>query len=309
MWEVLALPPRSSCLECVSATGRGRSQAQLDAEYSPSRVAPESQAILWEYRRLSEVAKQTLRCELRVRYGDSESELLHHFPPRRASSPLLVYVHGGHWQEQSIDDSCFAANALIEHGAGFLAVGYGLAPACSLGAMVTSIGRALEWVSANAVALGGTPQQIYAAGSSAGAHLLAMALGGGSPTPCVKVAGLSLLSGVYELSRIRRSYVNDKLQLTDAEARQNSPVHHLPLRAAEVLVARGEIETAEYVRQHDLLITCLRGAGGVAAGAPVVWSLVCRGRNHFDLPLGLGQPQDELGCAVLRQMRLGSRAR
>jgi arylformamidase len=295
------LPSRSSCPE------RER-LAEIDAAYSPSRLVPEFRSILSEYRRRSDAAKRALPCELNVRYGDSEGEALHCFPPRRAGSPLLVYVHGGHWQELGIDDSCFAASALVEHGAGLAAVGYRLAPEGTLDAMVASVGKALEWVVANAPALGATPQAIYAAGSSAGAHLLAMALGSAPAAASVRLAGVALLSGVYELSLIRLSYVNVALELTDADARRNSPIRFLPIRADEVLVARGEGETPEYGRQHELLVAGLQSAGGAEARGTVVRSLVCRGRNHFDLPLGLADPEDELGHAVLRQMGLGSRA-
>jgi arylformamidase len=260
---------------------------------------------LSQYRRLSDVAKRTLPCELGVRYGDAEGELLHHFPSRRAGRPLLVYVHGGHWQELGIDDSCFAASALAKHDVGFLAVGYGLAPKRTLDEMAISVGRALAWVRANAVRLGATATAIYAAGSSAGAQLLAMALGNSAAASPVGIAGVALLSGVYDLAPVRLSYVNAALQLSEADARRNSPIRRLPLGVADVLVARGETETAEYARQHDLMVAGLRHT---AARAPVVQSLVCSGRNHFDLPLGLGDPGDELGRAVLRQMRVWARA-
>jgi len=269
---------------------------------------PEFRSILAEYRRRSDVAKQSLPCALNVRYGDAEGELLHHFPPRGVGSPLLVYVHGGHWQELSIDDSCFAASALVEQGAGLVAVGYRLAPAGTLDAMVASVARALEWVVDNASELGGTPQTVHAAGSSAGAHLLAMALGGAPSAASVGLAGVTLLSGVYDLALIRRSYVNAALGLTEADAERNSPIRFLPLRAGEVLVARGETETTEYGRQHDLIVAGLRRAGRSAPRETAVRSVVCRGCNHFDLPLGLGDPGDELGRAVLAQMRLGARA-
>jgi arylformamidase len=282
--------------------------AHLDAEYSPSRIVPDFRSILAEYRRLSDVAKRSLPCELNVRYGDAEGEVLHHFPPRRSGSPLLVYVHGGHWQELSIDDSCFAAPALVKHGAGLVAVGYRLAPEGTLDAMVSSVGKALEWVVANAAALGGMPRTIHAAGSSAGAHLLAMATGNGPSAASVRLAGVALLSGVYDLSLIRLSYVNDALRLTETDATRNSPIGFLPIRADEVLVARGETETSEYRNQHELLVAALRHAESATAGEAAVHSVVCRGRNHFDLPLGLGDPRDEVGRAVLRQMRIGEQS-
>lgn len=284
------MPSRSSSPE------RPDSPEWLDAEYSPSRTVPGWRSVLADGRRRSDAAKESLRCELDVPYGDGPGERLHHFPPRRPGSPLLVFVHGGHWQELSIDDSCFAAPTLVEQGAGLLAVGYRLAPAGTLDAMVDSIARALEWVTEHALALGGTPGRIHAAGSSAGAHLVAMALGTAPSAASVRVAGVALLSGVYDLNRLRRTYVNDALGLTEADACRNSPVHFLPIRADEVLLARGGTETSEYGRQHDLLVGALRQPG--------VSSLVAGDRNHFNLPLGLGDPRDELGRAVLRQMRL-----
>ena len=287
-------------------TASERPRAELDAEYSPSRIVPEFKSIVSEYRRRSDVAKQSLLCELNVRYGDGDGESLHYFPSRRPRSPLLVYVHGGHWQDLSVDDSCFAASSLIRQGAGFIALGYGLAPERTLDAMVSSVGKAVEWVVANASSLGTVRSTIYAAGSSAGAHLLAMALGSAPSAASIGLAGVALLSGVYELSLIQRSYVNAALELTEADARRNSPIHYLPIRAAEVIVARGETETAEYARQHELIVAGLKGFEGTTPGDTVVRSTVCRGRNHFDLPLGLGEPKDELGHVVLRQMRLGS---
>lgn len=297
------MPQRSYCRD------RDRPQRQagalaavdLDAEYSPSRCVPDYRSILSRYRRLSDAAKNALPCELGVQYGEADREVLHHFPPRRGGSPLLVYVHGGHWQELSVDDSCFAASRLVEQGAGFVALGYPLAPEATLDAMVASIARALEWATLNASALGTTPQTLYAAGSSAGAHLLAMALATRAEAGAPALAGVTLLSGVYDLSLIRLSYVNAALGLTDADARRNSPIHFLPLRAGEVLVARGETETDEYRRQHHLMVSALR----LAAGCEGLRSQVCPNRNHFDLPLGLGDPHDRLGRAVLEQMRLG----
>ncbi|HEX3786189.1 MAG TPA: alpha/beta hydrolase [Pseudonocardiaceae bacterium] len=297
------MPARSFSPDQHTAAPAERTRAELDAEYSPSRVVPDFLSILDDYRRLSDVAKRTVACELNVRYGEAEGELLHHFPPRRAGSPLLVFVHGGHWQQLSIDDSCFAAPALVDNGAGLMVVGYRLAPEGTLDAMVASVSKALGWVAANAAALGGTPQRIHAAGSSAGAHLVAMATASAPATSPVRLAGVALLSGVYDLGGIRFSYVNEALRLTEEDARRNSPVHYLPIRAQEVLIARGETETTEYGNQHDLLADALRENEGGSS----VSSLVCRGRNHFDLPLGLGDPEDELGRAVLRQMGLGER--
>ncbi len=281
-----------------------RLRARLDADYSPSRIVPEFRAILARCRSLSDAAKETLPCELGVRYGSRDCELLHYFPPRRAGSPLLIYVHGGHWQELSVDDSCFAAEGMVEQGAAFVAIGYGLAPQRTLEAMTASVAGALAWVFDNHPTLGVDAQRVHAAGSSAGAHLLAMALGSGAPAGKARLAGATLLSGVYELSTIRLTYVNAALGLSEAAAKRNSPVHYVPLAASEVLLVRGATETAEYGRQHELMLNALRSR---PAAHSEIRTMVCAGRNHFDLPLALGDPREDLGQAQRRQMRLGER--
>jgi arylformamidase len=270
----------------------------LDAAYSPSTVVPDFLDVLREYRERSDAAKAALRCELDVEYGSGPAERLHLFPPPRAGNPLVVFVHGGHWQDLSIDDSCFAAPDLVCAGAGLVVLGYQTAPSGTLDAMVCSIATGLDWVVEHAVELGGRPDAVHAAGSSAGAHLVAMATSSAAGTAVTSLAGVVLLSGTYDLGLIPRTYVNCALGLDEETARRLSPVRALPMRVGEVLVARGGGETAEYVRQHGLLLDALEAEGD---GVPVQ-SLVSTERNHFDLPLGLADPTEPLGCAVLSQL-------
>jgi arylformamidase len=272
-------------------------KAELDRQYSPSSLVPNVAAILDRYRSASAAARERLACERDVRYGPDPAEVLDFFPPTGPDAPLHVFVHGGHWQELSKDESSFAAPAFVAAGAAFAALNYGLAPERDLPAMVASVRRGLHWLREHARELGSRPDRLYASGSSAGAHLVAMALV--SPGP-VTVAGACLLSGVYDLEPVRLSYVNDAVGLTEATAYANSPLHHLPLHTTDVIVARGADETGEYGRQHATFVGAL---GGGALGGPVV-DLVVAGRNHFDLPLDLGRRDTVLGRAVLDQMRL-----
>ena len=273
-------------------------QQQLDREYSPSSRAPDFEDTLGRYATQSAEALASLRCSLNVRYGPGPEELVHFFPADRPAAPVVVYVHGGHWQALSKEDSCFAAPQVVAAGAAFAALGYGLAPGCRLDQMVRSVRRGLHWFAQNAARLGLRSDAIYAAGSSAGAHLVAAAtsrIPGGRAQP---VAGLCLLSGVYDLEPIRLSYVNDAVGLDQAAARAHSPLFHLPLAAGSVIVARGGAETAEYARQHESFARAL-----VDTGHRVV-DLVDPGRNHFDLPLDLGVRGTALGDALLAQLDL-----
>ena len=92
-----------------------------------------------------------------------------------------------------------------------------------------------------------------------------------------------------------------------ATAAHNGPILHLPISATKVLLARGEIETAEYKRQHSQMLAALYRSVAAQAKPSVVRALVCTGRNHFDLPLGLGDPNEQLGQALRHQMRPGER--
>ncbi|WP_405647691.1 alpha/beta hydrolase [Streptomyces uncialis] len=241
----------------------GTARSRIDRELSPSGRARDAPGTLAAYRTRSAAARGSLAYRADIAYGPHPAERLHHFPPRRAGAPLVVFVHGGHWLESSKEDACFAAPALVGAGAGYVALGYGLAPERPLTELSGSVELGLAWVREHAVELGGRPDAVFAAGSSAGAHLVAMAAGGPDGLP---LAGLFLLSGLYDLEPVVGSYVNDALGLTAGQAREQSPLFRAPPRGGRVLLARGEHETDEYARQQDAFAAMLRGAVGGAGG-------------------------------------------
>ncbi|WP_280274206.1 alpha/beta hydrolase [Nocardia wallacei] len=273
------------------------SRDELDREYSPSSVAPQYLSILRSYRLRSESARERHRHDADVRYGPEPAETLQFFPPARGPAPVHVFVHGGHWQESSKEDACFAAPAFLRAGAAFAALGYGLAPQRTLGDMVRSVRRGIRWLADHAAALGIRPGGIYLSGSSAGAHLVAAAVASNSGD-LAPVAGITLLSGVYDLEPVRHSYVNDLVGLTPADVHAYSPIHHLPLRTPRILVARATAETSEYARQQQEFVRSLRAA------AQHCNDRIFPNRNHFDLPLDLADPATPLGREVLTQMHL-----
>ena len=88
-------------------------------------------------------------CSRDLRYGTAPRALLDYFPgPGAAGRPgLLVYIHGGYWQELSKDQSAFLAPAW--HAAGFAhaVVGYTLAPEAGLpGHRQRNAATALTWL-------------------------------------------------------------------------------------------------------------------------------------------------------------------
>lgn len=271
----------------------GFDQAELDREYSPSSRVPSLQWYLDDYARRSAAAHRSCQVRADLRYGPRPEERLDLFPVPGGGAPLQVFVHGGYWQELSKAESAFAAPDFVAAGVAFAALGYGLAPAYRLEEIIGMVCRAVRWLHAHAPGLGVDPRRIHLSGTSAGAHLAAMAMVRDEDG---LIAGATLLSGVYDLEPLRHTYVNQVLGLDLEAAVGNSPVYRLPPRLPPVVVARGGRETGEFVRQHDLMAALLRGRTAVT-------EVVHPQRDHFDLPYDLGDPRTALGGAVLAQVR------
>ncbi|MFD0279953.1 alpha/beta hydrolase [Kitasatospora sp. NPDC127111] len=281
----------------------GMDRAALDRQYSPSTRVASLQAYLDEYRRLSEDARRDHPVRPGLAYGPHPAELLDYFPgrPGPGRPPLLVFVHGGNWQALGRAESAFPAPKLLAAGAAVAVVEYGLAPDTPLDAMAGMVRRSVDWLLRHADELGFAPDRLHLCGTSAGAHLAAMALlpyPADGPDVSGRIAGAVLLSGMYDLEPVRLSYVNDALRLDAAGALRNSPLFRLPTRLPALVVARGGNETEEYVRQHDRMVAALRPRAAVT-------EVVAERRDHFDLPYDLGVRGTGLGDAVLAQLGLG----
>jgi arylformamidase len=273
----MTLPPRDW----------GTDQQAWDRAYVAGLSVPDVGAYLAEYAERSMRARATLPWG-EVTYGADPAERLHLFPAAEADGRLLVFVHGGYWQELTEADSSFAAPAVVASGAAFAAVGYGLAPAHRLSRIVAMVGRAVRWLHAH----GFGPDRTVLAGHSAGAHLVLMCL---LAEPRLARAAV-LLSGLYELGPLCHTSVGKAIGLTPAEAAANSPARRLRADLPTLVLARGANEPLGFADQQ----TCLVRAASQLGLSTV--DIVVSGRNHFDLPYGLGDPDDPVGCLVAAQL-------
>jgi arylformamidase len=274
-----------------------------EREYSPSTcIGGDYTPYLRAYAERSAAALQAAaRVELDLAYGDRASNRLDLFLPSAGTSvppPLLVFIHGGYWQELSKASSLFAAPGCVEAGFAFAAIEYTLAPAASVHAIALECRRALRWLHAHGDALGFDPKRIVVAGSSAGAHLAAMSCVRGwaddpdlpSGLPCATV----LVSGVYELVPLVGTSINQALSLNEERAKAVSPRCLNLAGFPPSVVCWGEVETSEFKRQSQDFASAL-----LAAGAPQPRLLEMAARNHFDVILDLAQRGTPLGDATL----------
>jgi arylformamidase len=284
-----------------------------EREYSPSScIGGDYRPFIETYAQRSAAARALLSPRRDLAYGDGAAQRLDLFLPdvpavpavpgasaaRGADPPpLLVFIHGGYWQELSKNESSFAAAGALRQGCAFAAVDYTLAPKATLAEMVTECRLALNWLRAHAPELGFDGGRIVVAGSSAGAHLAAMCalrVDGTEPVPKAAI----LVSGIYEVEPLVGTSINEALGLDEAAARAVSPACMSLQGAAPALVCWGDNETGEFKRQGRDYAAALQ-----RAGVPCDMFEVA-GRNHFDVILDLADESTPLGAATLARLRM-----
>ncbi len=277
------------------------SSAQREREYSPSSaIGGHYQPYLKAYAQRSEQAHgQALAMGARwqrLAYGPAPSQGIELYcpPGDGPACALLLFVHGGYWQELSAADSRFAAAACLHAGHAFAALDYRLAPSATLDDIVAECRRAMALLSREAPRLGLDRQRVVVSGSSAGAHLAAMlSLPGSLPDDVPPPAAALLVSGIYRLEPLIGTSINRALGLDVAACRRNSPQQR-PLKGfPPSLLCWGQQETNAFKAQS------LHFAGAVALAGSRCHALEVAGRNHFDIILDLAEAGTVLGDATL----------
>jgi arylformamidase len=276
-------------------------RARLEREYSPSSCVASVAPLLADYAARSREAKLKFDCRKHLRWGNRPDETFDYFPAASDDAPLLVYIHGGYWQDLSKDESLFLAPDCVTNGIAFAAINYTLAPHASVETIVSQCRRAIAYLHCEAKSLGFDRRRLYVAGSSAGAHLGAMLLVRGWEAAAgvvdYSVAGAVLLSGIYDLEPLIGTHINAPLHLTPADVAALSPMG-LPLgRPVRSIIAWGENETGEFKRQSRSYALRLE-----ASGFPVT-AFEAKGTNHFDIVFELADRMSQLGRTTLDMIK------
>jgi arylformamidase len=281
--------------------------AERERAYSPSsciggNYQPFIQAYVDQSRQAhAQALKQGARW-LDVRTGPAPAQRMDLcLPAQRPAEgvPVLVFIHGGYWQELSARESLFSAAQCIEKGVAFCAVDYTLAPTATVGQIVAECRQALRVLAAGAAGWGIDARRIVVAGSSAGAHLAAMcclqvAEPDATAAYSAKPSAAVLISGIFELQPLVGTSINNALGLTEAEAQVQSPALHGLNGFPKTLVCWGQIETPAFKTQSQAFASALQAAGTVCSTQEIPQ------RNHFDVALDLADPNTELGCQTFK---------
>ena len=104
-------------------------------------------------------------------------------------------------------------------------------------------------------------------------------------------AGLAI-SGIYDVEPCRLNYLNEKLNLSPAEAEAMSPILHLPRRKTPCTVVFGTQELPELQRQSRAYHQARLDAGLPSTLVPL------DPHNHFSIMDELEQPSGRLTGAL-----------
>ena len=256
---------------------------------------------LAQYPELSAITRARHRHLLDLRYGPGPLQTVDLFLPERMPGGTFVFIHGGYWRALDKADFHFVAGPLLEQGIAVAVANYDLCPAVSIAKIVDQCRQLMVWIARQGPRHGVPADNVVVGGHSAGGHLAAMMLAtdwealGLTRDPFV---GGVTLSGVHDLKPLVLSSMNSDLRLTNAEAARISPVNHVSLSPAPMLVAVGGAETSEFIRQAQLLWDAWPENAQPAAGP-----LIVAGRHHFNVVVDHADPESELTRATLALFR------
>jgi arylformamidase len=266
----------------------------LEAEYNNRKRVPQHTEIQARWAKASEAYRKDAKVDIDQSYGTGSRNRydLYHPGAGNGGAPLVVYIHGGYWQRGDRRDSGFVAKELNARGIAVALPSYSLCPAVGIMDIVGELRQCLK------VLWEKSKQRPVVVGHSAGGHLAAAMLAtdwskvGGVPADLVKAA--YAISGVFELTPLLPTSLNEALKLDPAKAREASPIlWPAPPKARTFVAAAGGEESQEFIRQ-SLEIAAAWSKAGVKAEC-----VITPGANHFTIVEELANPESAMLARIV----------
>ncbi|MDG2299586.1 MAG: alpha/beta hydrolase [Planktomarina sp.] len=261
------------------------------------------QPYIKKYIEQSQISKDRLNI-IECNYGPKPTNTIDLFIPNSASKkspcPLMIFIHGGYWQELSKNESEFSALDFVANDIGFAAIDYSLCPLVNVSDIVNECYMAIRWLQNSFGNYNFNSEKMYISGSSAGAHLAAMcclkALEENNKI-LAKLAGVVLVSGIYDLEPLVNTTINNSIGLDSKAAIAVSPLFKDLEGFPNTIIAWGENETEEFKKQSMIFSETL------LSNQVNVQKLEIANRNHFDIILDLGKNDAGLGNIVINMIK------
>ena len=241
------------------------------------------------------------------------------FPSEGEGWPVLVFLHGGGWQNG--DKGLVVSGADVygnigrfyaSQGIGTAVVNYRLQPEVGWPDQLRDVAHAVAWVSRRIADYGGDPESIFLIGHSAGAWLTAYTALNPEPLGELEL-GPDLLCGAIPVSGVAYDLTDQQTYEMGAELpyyeerlrngdpgddwlRDASVIPWISPRAPPFLLIYGSREWKALGHQHRLLDQALREAG-------VSSRLVVAKQTHESMVLALSRPKNLPSTSVLDFVR------
>ncbi|CAF3668723.1 unnamed protein product [Adineta steineri] len=139
---------------------------------------------------------------------------------------IFVFIHGGFWQALSTHENGYMAKTMSDAQILTAVIGYPIAPEATIDEIVACIEesfvKVLQWAK-------DLSAKVYICGHSAGAHLASTLLLIDWKTKYnidhEIFGGFFLISGIYNLTPLVPTYINEPLGMTVAIAKNHSPLY------------------------------------------------------------------------------------
>jgi arylformamidase len=273
----------------------------LETEYSPRLTVTDHAQIFARWAREAEDYRAEMlkagRAELGISYGESPRQFIDlFFPAAGEGAPLAVFIHGGYWRAMDPSFHSHMARGLNERGFAVGVVGYDLCPIVSIADIIEQIRRACAslWQRFN--------RRMLVSGHSAGGHLTAamvatdwQKLWPKVPSDLVPVG--YAISGVFDLTPLTKTSMNQDFRLDDIEARRISPIFWAVPAGRTLDAAVGDLESSEFKRQSRSMSDAWRQAKAETRYAELPG-------NHFTVIDALADPKNAM---VARMAELARR--
>ncbi|XP_044262419.1 kynurenine formamidase-like [Tribolium madens] len=250
-------------------------QQELEKLYSPSqwtrRFSSAEEIIQYHLKFIEKASAETrdrVPSQLNIPYGSTQRQKIDIFgTDLDDGSPIFVFIHGGYWQMKDINKSSyhFLASNFYRNGIKSIFIGYDLCPDVPLSQIVAQIKLAakkcLEYAKEK------NSKGLYLMGHSAGAHLAASLFSNFNfvpPQDRKLFKGAILVSGVFDLSPLVSTEINQPLKLDEQLASALSPLKQDFAKECDettFLVIVGEYESPEFVKQSQLFGEKLKNLG------------------------------------------------
>ena len=202
-----------------------------------------------------------------VAFGSDDRQKLDIYAPSQGAGPwpVIVFVYGGSWNSGDKEPYGFVGRALAAQGFLVVIPNYRLHPKNPFPSFVQDTAMAVDWATRHSGKYGGDQRNVFAAGHSAGAYNLALAILDKSyldvlGTDLSVLRGVATLSGPFDFLPLDTKVSIDTFgEVPDLATTQ--PINYVRADVPPFLILHGSDDTTVQPRNAQSLFSKLQSAG------------------------------------------------